>query len=184
LVTNLSSADYTDLEGDFALKQEQFNILKLMCQVTTKMDMTLFAQKADQTPSDAMANVQALVQGGYVRKSGSGYGVTEKGKTAIKAFTQVADDKAFIFYTQVGNPTVFLAKSPADFYNIVGQISADSLDFHSTRGDFENWVRNVLAEAELAERIGCFRIAEIKGEELRKVLLKVFEEKFDLKNLL
>lgn len=166
------------------MKEEQFNILKLMCQVTTKMDMTLFAQKADQSPAEAMANVQALVQGGYVRKIGSGYGVTEKGKHAIKAFSQAPDDKAFIFYTQIGNPTVFLAKSPADFYNIVGQISADSLDFHLARGDFENWVRDVLADAELAERIGCFRIAEIKGEELRKVLLKVLEEKYYIKNLL
>ncbi len=184
-VTDLNSADKLVMsKGDSFVKAEQLKILKLMSQVTSKMDLTLFAQRANQTPAEAMANVQELVNHGYVRRTVSGYGVTDKGKHAIKVFSQVPDDKAFVFYTEIGNPTVFLAKSIADFYNITGQISSDSLDFHLARRDFENWAQDVLAESELAERIGYFRKAELKGEDLRKVLQKVLEEKYDVKNLL
>jgi predicted transcriptional regulator len=166
------------------VKEQQLNILKLMSQVTSRMDLTVFAQKVNQNPADAMANVQELVHGGFVCKTGSGYGVTEKGKAAIKVFNQTSDDKVFYFYTNVGFPTVFLAKNLADFYSITKQISTDSLDFHTARGDFENWIKDVLGDSELAERIGYFRKADLKGEDLRKVLLKVLEDKYNINNLL
>jgi DNA-binding MarR family transcriptional regulator len=166
------------------VKEEQLNILKLMSQVTSRMDLNVFAQKVSLDPAAAMANVQELVQKGYVRKGGSGYGVTEKGKAAIKAFTQAPEDKAFHFYTQIGYPTVYLAQSLADFYNIARQIGEDSLEFHLNREDFEKWVTEVLADSELSQKIGELRKTGPKPDAIRKELLQAIDQKYDVKDLL
>lgn len=155
-----------------------------MSQVTSRMDLNLFAQKVGLDPSDAMANVQELVQKGYVRKGGSGYGVTQKGKAAIKAFSPVPDGKSFSFYTRIGYPTVYSAQSLADFYNIAQQIGAESLEFHLNREDFERWVADVLEDSELAEKIGEIRKSKPKADEIRKELLKLIDQKYDVKDLL
>ena len=172
------------VKGDLSLKQEQLNILKLMSQVTNKMDLTLFAQKVNQDPAAAMANVQQLVDKGLVRKTVSGYGVTGNGKAAIKAFTPLSEDWAFIFYTQIGHPTTFSAKSLAEFYSITGQVGLDSLEFHMARGDFEKWARDSLSDNRLAIEITTVKIANIKGEKLRKELQRVIDQKYNIKELL
>lgn len=147
------------------------------------MDLTLFAQKVNLDPAQAMANVQDLVHKGLVRKTSSGYGVTDKGKAAIKAFTPVPEEKAFHFYTRIGYPTVFSARSLAEFYNTTRQIGADSFEFHLTRGDFENWIKDVLDDTVLAEKIGSIK-GSFEGEASRKELLKVIDQKYGLKDLL
>jgi predicted transcriptional regulator len=166
------------------VKEEQLNILKLMSQVTSRMDLTMFAQKVNLDPAEIMTNVQELARKGLVRKTGSGYGVTEKGKSAIKAFTPVPEDKAFHFYTRIGYPTVYSAQSLSEFYNIARQIGDDSLEFHLSRDDFERWVSDVLADAELAEKIEKIKKANPKPEIIRKELLKVLDQKYGLKDLL
>jgi predicted transcriptional regulator len=166
------------------VKEEQLNVLKLMSQVTSRMDLNLFAQKVNLDTTTAMANVQELVQKGYVRKGGSGYGVTDKGKAAIKAFTQVPEDKAFHFYTRIGYPTVYRAQSLADFYNIAQQIGDESLEFHLNREDFERWVNDVLADGELAVKIGALRKSSPQPEAIRTELLKEIDKKYDVKDLL
>jgi predicted transcriptional regulator len=166
------------------VKEEQLNILKLMSQVTSRMDLTMFAQKVNLDPADAMANVQELTQKGLVRKTGGGYGVTVKGKAAIKAFTPVPEEKAFHFYTRIGYPTVYSAQSLSDFYNVAKQIGEDSIEFHLSRGDFEKWMADVLDDAELAEKIENLTKENPKPEQVRKELLKVIDQKYGLKDLL
>ncbi len=166
------------------MKEEQLNILKLMSQVTNRMDLTMFAQKVNLDPQEAMANVQELAHKGLVRKTGSGYGVTEKGKAAIKAFTPVPEDKSFHFYTGIGYPTVYIAQSLSDFYGIARQIGEDSLEFHLSRGDFSKWVDDVLVDCELAEKIEDIKKANPKCDAIRKELLKAIDQKYSLKDLL
>ncbi len=169
---------------DFVVKEEQLNILKLMSQVTSRMDLAMFAQKVNLEPSEAMANVQELVHKGLVRKGGSGFGVTEKAKAAIKAFTFVPEDKSFQFYTGIGYPTVYSARSLFDFYNVTRQIGVDSLEFHLCRGDFEKWVDEVLEDCELAQSIGDIKKGNPKSDAIRKELLEAIDQKYGLKDLL
>jgi DNA-binding Lrp family transcriptional regulator len=166
------------------VKEEQLNTLKLMSQVTSRMDLNEFAQKVSLDPTEAMANVQELTRKGLVRKGGSGYGLTEKGKAALKAFTPVPEDKSFQFYTQLGYPTVYSAQSLADFYSITRQISQDSLEFHLIRGDFEKWANDVLSDCELAEKIENIKKTNPKNDAIRTELLKSIDQKYDLKDLL
>lgn len=162
------------------MKEEQIKILKVMSQVTSRMDLNMFAQKAELDPNQIMANVQELVRKDFVRKIGSGYGVTEKGKAAIKAFTPVSDDKSFQFYTRIGYPTIYTAKSLAEFYKLSEQIGVDSLEFHTSRGDFENWVKNVFGDEALGEDFARIKEANLKGEPLRKEILKVIDAKYEI----
>jgi len=166
------------------VKEEQLNTLKLMSQVTSRMDLNEFAQKVNLDPTEAMANVQELTHKGLVRKGGSGYGLTEKGKATLKAFAPVPEDKSFHFYTQIGCPTMYLAKSLADFYSIARQIGQDSLEFHLVRGDFENWTNEVLADCELAERIANIKKTNPKCDAIRKELLRSIDQTYYLKDLL
>ena len=182
--TDLSFPDnLVSIGRDFAVKEEQLNILKLMSQVKSRMDLNMFAQKVNLDPTEAMANVQELAHKGLVRKTGSGYGVTEKGKAAIKAFTTVPEENRFNFYTRIGYPTVYSAQSLSEFYNISRQIGEDSLEFHLSRGDFENWVNDVLVDTDLAEKIGKIKNANPKCDAVRKELLKVIDQKYNLKDL-
>ncbi len=162
------------------MKEEQIKILTIMSQATNRMDLNMFSQKVDLDANQAMANVQELAKKGYVRKVGSGYGVTDKGKAAIKAFAPVAEGKSFQFYTQIGYPTVYAAKSLADFYRLAEQIGVDVLEFHIGRGDFENWIRDVFGDQKLADEFGRIKKANLKGEALRKEILKAIEANYKL----
>jgi DNA-binding Lrp family transcriptional regulator len=151
---------------------EQLKVLKVMSEVTSRIDMNAFSQMVGLNPSQTVERMQDLVNSGFIRKMGGGYGITEKGKAILKAITPVPKDTAFHFYTGVGQPTGFSAESLKDFYEIVKRVAAESLDFHLYRGDFENWIKNALKEVTLADELDSLKSEVLKGEELRQKILK------------
>jgi DNA-binding Lrp family transcriptional regulator len=152
--------------------EEQLKVLKVMSEVTSRIDMNTFAQMVGLNPSQTIERMQDLVNAGLIRKVGGGYGITEKGKAILKAITPVPKDTAFHFYTGVGQPTGFSAESLKDFYEIVKRVAAESLDFHLYRGDFENWIKNALKEVTLADELDSLKSEVLEGEELRQKILK------------
>lgn len=62
-------------------------------------------------------------------------------------------DKAFFFYEDIGKPTGDSAVSLSDLCNKINTATPKSLAFHLRRGDFENWIQEVLGDSELASRI-------------------------------
>jgi hypothetical protein len=64
-----------------------------------------------------------------------------------------AYDKAFFFYEDIGKPTGDLAVSLSDLCNKISTINPRSLAFHLKRGDFENWVQEIIGDAELVRRM-------------------------------
>jgi predicted transcriptional regulator len=68
------------------LKEDQFRILKTMNEATNRMDLTMFAQAVNLNQNQAISEVQELAKEGFLRKVGGGFGLTEKGKNAIKAY--------------------------------------------------------------------------------------------------
>ncbi len=166
------------------MKEQQLRILKTMHQATSRMDLTMFAQAVDLNPNQAIAEVQELAQAGFLQRAGNGYGLTEKGKNTLKVFTPVPSDKAFNFYVGMDKPLGFTAQSLEEFYRLVKQVCSDSLDFHLYRGDFENWLRDVLGDVPLAQEIGKLKAAELKSEELRKAILKTIDARYVVGELL
>jgi DNA-binding Lrp family transcriptional regulator len=158
--------------------EEQLKVLKVMSEVTSRIDMNTFAQMVGLNPSQTIERMRDLVNGGLIRKVGGGYGITEKGRAILKAITPVPKDTAFHFYTGVGQPTGFSAESLKDFYEIVKRVAAESLDFHLYRGDFENWIRNALKDAVLADELASMKTGMLKGEELRQKILKAIAARY------
>jgi len=92
-----------------------------------------------------------------------------------------ASNEPFLFYTGVGENhfTGMMAWSLKGFKKTLQQIGIKSLEFHNSRGDFEKWAENSLYDKTLAEQLEKIRLSKLKGELLRKSLIKVFKERFD-----
>ena len=138
------------------------------------MDMNMFAQAVNLTPNQTLMEIQELAKEGFLRKVGGGFGLTEKGRNAIKIFSIVSSEMSFLFYVDVDKPMGFNARSIEEFYRFIKQIVVDSLEFHLYRGDFENWLRDVCRDSELAETFGALKIEDLKGEDLRKGTLRSY----------
>jgi len=88
----------------------------------------------------------------------------------MKSLRRVPRDKAFYFFTSIGNYTGKSAASLWEFLIKIKEVDSKSLDFHLYRGDFEKWTAEVLEDAKLAEKIRGLRALNLTGESLRKRL--------------
>jgi len=70
-----------------------------------------------------------------------------------------------------------IAHSVDEFANQIKVVPLDSLEFHlrDNKNDFEAWLKNVMQEKRLAKSIEKIKKQSLKGEELRKVLVSLFE---------
>ncbi len=167
------------------MKEEQFKVLKTLVEATSRMDLSAFAQKVNLTSEQTIFQIQELAKEGYLQKVASGgYGITPKGKAALKALTPVPKEMGFHFYYGIDQPSEFTAESLEHFYRIIKQVSVESVEFHLYRGDFGNWLKDVCKEPELASEFVRVKAADLKGEDLRKELLKVLAAKYAIEGLL
>jgi DNA-binding Lrp family transcriptional regulator len=165
------------------LMQERLRVLKVISEVTGRLDLNEFARMIRLTSSQTIKHMQELLKAGFLRKVGGGYGITDAGKAVLKAFSPLSTGMEFHFYIALGQPTNFSVKSLVDFYGIVKQIDERSLEFHLYRGDFENWVRIVLGDSELAEDFAGLRAVKIVGENLRKEIVKATDARYGFEKL-
>jgi len=70
-----------------------------------------------------------------------------------KILGTVVYDRAFFFYEDIGKPTGDFAVSLSDLCSKINNVDAKSLTFHMKRGDFENWVRDIITDVELSYRM-------------------------------
>ncbi len=151
-----------------------------MTEVTGRVDMNSFSQKVGLTINQTMEQVQTLAKMGFVTKTGGGFGVTEKGKNALKAQLPVSLNMKFEFYVGIGQPTGASAGSIKEFHDIAKTVAVLSLEFHLHRGDFENWFRTSGNDAVFADELACMKKAGPKGENLRKAILLAMESRYSI----
>jgi len=60
----------------------------------------------------------------------------------------VPREKAFYFFTSIGNYSGVSAASLKEFVEKVNEVNIKSLEFHLYRGDFEKWLDEVLEDAQ------------------------------------
>jgi hypothetical protein len=77
-----------------------------------------------------------------------------------KILGTVTYDKAFYFYENLAKPTGEFAVSLSDFCNKINAVNAGSLVFHLKRGDFQKWIREVIGDVELANRINKIKVKD------------------------
>jgi hypothetical protein len=104
-----------------------------------------------------------------------------------KILGTVVYDRAFFFYEDIGKPTGDFAVSLSDLCSKINNIDAKSLTFHMKRGDFENWIRDIITDTELSNRM-----RQLKGQKTvwkndstlrRKVRVAVMDRIVELQDM-
>ena len=98
---------------------------------------------------------------------------------ASKVLSNVPREQGFYFYSSMGNPTGAIACSFDEFCQSVKSSSVESVEFHLTRGDFENWIR-FLGDAELASQIEGLRAGNLPREQLMQTFVSTIDERHEL----
>lgn len=136
-----------------------------------------------------MMHILGLVRMGYVNTPQKGlYIISEKGKQALgipqiskeQAAAIIAyapHDKAFEFYSDIGQPLHLHAHSLRDFANKLEKVNVTSIEFHTKRNDFEAWV-TALGDIELAKKFALLKRKGLAGEELRQQLHVIAEQQY------
>ena len=88
----------------------------------------------------------------------------------IDVALKVPREKAFYFFTSIGNYTGENAASLKEFMEKVNVVDVKSLEFHLQRGDFEKWASEVLQDSELALEIRRLQKLGLSGDSLRNQL--------------
>jgi alpha-amylase len=79
-------------------------------------------------------------------------------------------EKAFYFFTSIGNYTGESATSLKEFMEKINRVNVKSLEFHLYRGDFEKWITEVLQDEELAVEVRKLQKFNLTGDALRNQL--------------
>lgn len=90
-----------------------------------------------------------------------------KEETTSRILRTLPREKAFYFFTSIGNYTGENASSLKEFMDKINQANVKSLEFHFYRGDFEKWMAEVLEDTELAEDVQKLQKLSLTGDELR-----------------
>jgi len=95
-------------------------------------------------------------------------------KLQEKKAEAVEPGKGFHFYEGVNKPLNQIALSFQDFLEKIKTIPIASIEFHQNRGDFSNWIRDILHSSPLAEAIKNIKGT---GEAVRRQLIQTMTGK-------
>lgn len=95
-----------------------------------------------------------------------------------KSLRTLPREKAFYFFTSIGNYTGESAASLKEFMERINHVNIKSLEFHLYRGDFEKWINEVVEDKKLAEDISKLQKANLLGDQLRNQLHMVVSKRY------
>jgi hypothetical protein len=93
-----------------------------------------------------------------------------KEETSSRILRTLPREKAFYFFTSIGNYTGESASSFKEFMEKVNMVNVKSLEFHLSRGDFEKWTTEVLEDKKLALDFWRLQRSMLQGNTLRSQL--------------
>lgn len=166
------------------VKQEVLEALLLLDQ---PLKAAQVAKEIGKDQRAVMMHLLGLIRLGYAQSPEKGaYVITEKGKAALglpeitreKALailTPTPQDKAFHFYVGIGKPLNLFAHDLLEFCEKMNGVNVESVEFHSQRGDFENWFA-ALGDVELALKASLLK-KKAAGDVLREKLSSTVENR-------
>jgi len=98
-------------------------------------------------------------------------------ETISKVLGLVPREKAFYFFTSIGNYTGKSASSLKEFMEKINEVDIKSLEFHLYRGDFDKWIDEVLQDKELAEEVRRLQKSSFSGNTLRSQLYAIVSKR-------
>jgi hypothetical protein len=86
----------------------------------------------------------------------------------------VPDALGFNFYTAVGDCCGVSVHSLEEFADALQYICSEAIIFHFERGDFQNWIRDVIGDDELAKKLDDIKKCErhLAAESCRKEIME------------
>lgn len=88
-------------------------------------------------------------------------------------------DKAFYFFTSIGNYTGESVASLEEFINKILDVTVKSLEFHLYRGDFERWIAETIEDNVLASKIKQLKALKPIGIDLRDRLYLIVSKHYE-----
>ena len=78
--------------------------------------------------------------------------------------------EGFHFYTAIGDYCGVSVHSLEEFADAVQYVCSEAIVFHFERGDFQNWIKDVIGDNELAKKIDDIKMCErhLSAESCRK----------------
>jgi len=86
--------------------------------------------------------------------------MTKSGKKSKDPLRILSHGKGFHFYTAVGDYCGVTVHSLEEFADAIQYVCSESILFHFERGDFQNWIRDVIGDDELAQKIEDIKTCE------------------------
>jgi hypothetical protein len=85
----------------------------------------------------------------------------------------VSNPKGFHFYTAIGDYCGVSTHSLEEFANALQYVCFEAIVFHFKRGEFQNWIRDVIGDTKLARKIDDIKMCErhLMAEGCRKELV-------------
>jgi hypothetical protein len=102
-----------------------------------------------------------------------------KDEVSPRILRTVPREKAFYFFTSIGNYTGESAASLKEFMDKINYVNLKSLEFHLYRGDFEKWIAETLEDGELATEIGNLRTHNYSGTVLKEQLYNILTKHYE-----
>jgi hypothetical protein len=99
-------------------------------------------------------------------------------KRVSRILRSLSREKAFYFFTSIGNYTGESASSLKEFMYKINEVNVKSLEFHFYRGDFEKWVAEVLEDKKLADGIREMQKTDVTSDVLRSRLSEVVSRRY------
>jgi len=84
-------------------------------------------------------------------------------------------ERAFTFFYEFARPTQTTVHSLEEFNSALKDVDVTSIEFHTERGDFERWIRHVIGDNTLADKLRDAVKRELGGEILRKRIVNAVE---------
>lgn len=85
--------------------------------------------------------------------------------------------RGFTFFYEFARPTGLTVHSLEEFCSTLKFVDAKSIRFHMERGDFEQWLRQVIGDDKLADRLAEISTKRWNGEKLREKIIRVIERR-------
>jgi alpha-amylase len=85
--------------------------------------------------------------------------------------------KGFTFFYEFARPARLPVHSLDEFYSALKTIDLSSIRFHTERRDFERWLRQVVGDDKLADKLMRIENKKCRGEGLRKKILATIERR-------
>ncbi len=89
---------------------------------------------------------------------------------AMRILRPLPPGKGFTFFYEFARPTEMTVYSLKEFHSTLKIIDLKSIRFHTERGDFQRWIRQVVGDDKLADKLKNISFQKLQGESLRNII--------------